>query len=497
MTREGAERVLRRARRLGNDDRGGRRDDRGRRTPSGDDGEPEQNPMLGYRESLVRDWPGPARPDDADDAVPRRMAAHGGRGDRGRRACRPRSSTRSTATIARRSSASPPTGASSPRTCASARRSRAARASERTPQAVGASDLITYVQCPKRFYWSRVRPLPRFSGPAARIGTEIHAWIERRARGQGQLLELEDRRRPHRRGARRRPRPGRAPARGVPREPLRRGAAPLRRARVPAAARRVLGRRPHRRDLRRCPTARGRSSTGRRAAARRPTTRRSACSSTCTGSPRVEIWGKRPEDLTLTYLYLASGDEVTQADGRPGGRARTGRGVAHRDRRRRVRPDAGPLVHATATSARSATRARPGSRRTASPVQTTGRMTVVRSSLRTAGSRRPGSYPPSVTPGTSRASTPASAGTRTNDTARNHSRSPGWICTSPCVPNRRYDASSVTTGVMRYARSNSARSSSSPHSTTGFPFVHAAVPTSSGGGDSASGWSAGGGGPGR
>ena len=38
-----------------------------------------------------------------------------------------------------------------------------------------------------------MRPLPRFSGPAARIGTEIHAWIERRARGQGQLLELDDR----------------------------------------------------------------------------------------------------------------------------------------------------------------------------------------------------------------------------------------------------------------------------------------------------------------
>jgi RecB family exonuclease len=58
---------------------------------------------------------------------------------------------------------------------------------------VGASAVITYAQCPKRFYWSSVRPLPRFSGPAARIGTEIHAWIERRARGQGQLLEMDDR----------------------------------------------------------------------------------------------------------------------------------------------------------------------------------------------------------------------------------------------------------------------------------------------------------------
>ena len=52
--------------------------------------------------------------------------------------------------------------------------------------------VIDYTRCPKRFYWSQVRPLPRFSGPAARIGTEIHRWIERRASGQGRLLELDD-----------------------------------------------------------------------------------------------------------------------------------------------------------------------------------------------------------------------------------------------------------------------------------------------------------------
>jgi DNA helicase-2/ATP-dependent DNA helicase PcrA len=51
---------------------------------------------------------------------------------------------------------------------------------------------MDHALCPKRFYWSRVRPLPRFSGPAARIGTEIHKWIERRAAGQGRLLESDD-----------------------------------------------------------------------------------------------------------------------------------------------------------------------------------------------------------------------------------------------------------------------------------------------------------------
>jgi len=25
----------------------------------------------------------------------------------------------------------------------------------------------------------------------------------------------------------------------------------------------------------------------------------------------IDVWGKRPEDLTLTYLYLASGEEVS------------------------------------------------------------------------------------------------------------------------------------------------------------------------------------------
>ena len=52
--------------------------------------------------------------------------------------------------------------------------------------------VIDYARCPKRFYWTSVRPLPRFSGPAARIGTEVHRWIERRSSGQGQLLELDD-----------------------------------------------------------------------------------------------------------------------------------------------------------------------------------------------------------------------------------------------------------------------------------------------------------------
>ena len=51
---------------------------------------------------------------------------------------------------------------------------------------------MDYAQCPKRFYWSTVRPLPRFSGPAARIGTRIHAWIERQSSGQTSLIDLDE-----------------------------------------------------------------------------------------------------------------------------------------------------------------------------------------------------------------------------------------------------------------------------------------------------------------
>jgi DNA helicase-2/ATP-dependent DNA helicase PcrA len=64
------------------------------------------------------------------------------------------------------------------------------RPSRRGTVAVGS--LIDYGHCPKLFYWSTVRPLPRFAGPKARIGSEIHRWIEMESRGQATLLEVDD-----------------------------------------------------------------------------------------------------------------------------------------------------------------------------------------------------------------------------------------------------------------------------------------------------------------
>src|SRR5436309_8335177 len=42
------------------------------------------------------------------------------------------------------------------------------------------------------FYWSYVRPLPRRPSEAARIGTEVHNWIELQSRGQGALFEADE-----------------------------------------------------------------------------------------------------------------------------------------------------------------------------------------------------------------------------------------------------------------------------------------------------------------
>ncbi|HUR22981.1 MAG TPA: PD-(D/E)XK nuclease family protein, partial [Acidimicrobiales bacterium] len=57
--------------------------------------------------------------------------------------------------------------------------------------ALSVTGLVTYARCPKQFYWTVVRPLPRRSSAAARLGTEIHRWIEQRAGRQLTLIEPE------------------------------------------------------------------------------------------------------------------------------------------------------------------------------------------------------------------------------------------------------------------------------------------------------------------
>ena len=284
-------------------------------SPSADDddepGEPEQNPMLGYRQALVREWPGPARPDDADELFPggwRRVAAE-----------------------AAGAGSVPPSllgdlagddhdaydlAAAEHRQMAfhllEQEAGEGGPVAEPTPSTVGASALITYTQCPKRFYWSTVRPLPRFSGPAARIGTEIHAWIERRARGQGQLLEIDDR--PDLTDEELAGDPGRVDrlreafmgSRFVDRTPLFAERAFLLRlggftvgGRIDAIFGDADG-----------PWEVVDWKTGKRPPVEDPSV---GLQLDIYGLACVEIWGKAAADVTLTYLYLATGDEVTRS----------------------------------------------------------------------------------------------------------------------------------------------------------------------------------------
>jgi DNA helicase-2/ATP-dependent DNA helicase PcrA len=57
------------------------------------------------------------------------------------------------------------------------------------PTALSVTSLVAYDRCPRQFYWSVVRPLPRRPSPAARLGTEVHRLIELRASRQLRLLE--------------------------------------------------------------------------------------------------------------------------------------------------------------------------------------------------------------------------------------------------------------------------------------------------------------------
>jgi DNA helicase II / ATP-dependent DNA helicase PcrA len=54
------------------------------------------------------------------------------------------------------------------------------------------SSLIQLARCPKQFYWTTVRPLPRRPSRAARLGQEIHRWIEIRSIGQQRLGDPEE-----------------------------------------------------------------------------------------------------------------------------------------------------------------------------------------------------------------------------------------------------------------------------------------------------------------
>ena len=55
-----------------------------------------------------------------------------------------------------------------------------------------ATGLVTYAQCPKKFFWTAVDPLPRSYSYATRRGTRIHRQIELHHQGKVPLLEPDD-----------------------------------------------------------------------------------------------------------------------------------------------------------------------------------------------------------------------------------------------------------------------------------------------------------------
>lgn len=56
---------------------------------------------------------------------------------------------------------------------------------------VSVTGLVTYAQCPKRYFWTDIDPLPRRRNLAATRGTEIHRRIELHQRGQVPFTEFE------------------------------------------------------------------------------------------------------------------------------------------------------------------------------------------------------------------------------------------------------------------------------------------------------------------
>ena len=146
------------------------------------------NPLEGGDGRPVPTWPGPARPDDADPLFPEgwRRAAAAAEGP----GVQATLLERLTGDAVKRFVAR--TGERRTLATHLAAREREAGGGPWLPPQIPVNGIIEHARCPKRFYWSYVRPLPRSSGRAARIGTEVHRWIERQSRGQVSLFDGDD-----------------------------------------------------------------------------------------------------------------------------------------------------------------------------------------------------------------------------------------------------------------------------------------------------------------
>lgn len=272
---------------------------------------PEENPLIEARRARAATWPGPDRDDDVDDLFPEgwhraaeRAVSEEGWAER------------------RAEEVLSPTEVRELREGLAAHRERAALIAARTtpdrapaiPSSLSVSGLVDYARCPKLFYWSVVRPLPRRVSQAARLGSEVHRWIELESRGQATLIDLDEA--PDLATDERLGEPG---DEALLKEAFRTSRFA---GRVPLFAERpfllyvdglVVGGRvdaifgePD------GPWEVVDYKTGRMPEPGDPT---AGLQLDLYALACVDVWGKRPEDVTLTYLYLREGVEVTRPAG--------------------------------------------------------------------------------------------------------------------------------------------------------------------------------------
>ncbi len=279
----------------------------------GVDRPPAESPLIEERRRRAAVWPRPARPDDSDELFPEGWNAAA------------REAVEDPSTIEWRVMRSLGSGeVPAYRELVAGHTERADLIRERTapesepriPTTLSVTGVIDYSKCPKLFYWSTVRPLPRRPNERARLGSEVHRWIELQSRGQATLLDVDDL--PDLSTEERLGEP--EPAEGL-REAWRRSRFA---DRVPLFTERafllyldgmVVGGR--------IDAIFGEPDgawevvdykTGRVPAEHDPVTglQLDLYALAC-----VEVFGKKPEDLTLTYFYLSEGREVSRRAGDP------------------------------------------------------------------------------------------------------------------------------------------------------------------------------------